>query len=192
MNTEKTYRIILLTFFGMLGSILIGIIFFQTHVFLYSSIYFQFIIGGLVGALFFGLLECGRTKEQIFGMLLIIILQFIIFDGRSISTVKIIRDIFYLSSLFLSVKLYHLFIKRYPEIKYYLRSLALVLIYGLVYTLFICIVYVINVRHGLPDMVIIYSIARIAVLIGLGLGIGIDFYLLNQKYLLSLLKIKAV
>ena len=190
MNADKTYKIILLTFSGMLGSILIGIIFFQTHVFIYSSIYFQFIVGGLIGALFFGLLEYGSTREQIFGMLLIVILQVIIFDGRNISKAMIIRDIFYLGSLFLSVKLYHLFIKKYPGVKYYLRSLALVLIYSFVYTLFICIVYVINVRHGLPDVAIIYSIARLAVLIGLGLGIGIDFYLLNQKYLLSLLKIK--
>ena len=83
-------------------------------------------------------------------------------------------------------------IKRYPEVKYYLRSSVLVLIYGLVYTLFICIVYVINIKRGLPNTAIIYSIARIAILIGLGLGIGIDFYLLNQKHLLSLFKIKTV
>lgn len=158
MKSNKMYQILLMTFFGMLGSILIGFIFFNTAIFYYKIPSFQFVMGGLYGALFFSLLEYKLVREQIFGMILILILQLIIFSGRYLSITNIIRDVIYLGSLFLSIKLYHQFISRNPKIKFYLRSIALVLFYGVINTLFIIVLYVINTKPEFPPLGFIYVI----------------------------------
>ncbi len=191
MNSKRTLQIILLTFFGMLGSLIIGFIFFNTSIFIYSSPNIQFLIAGFIGALFFGLLEYGNIRDQIYGMILLLILHLIIFTGRSLSIIMITRDIFYLVGLFLSIKIYYQFIKRNPKIKYYIRSLALALFYGLLNTTFIIVLFLIYTRAEFPSLNFIYSLARNGILIGLGLGLGIDIYLSNQKHLLSILKIKT-
>ena len=191
MKSNKMYQILLMTFFGMLGSILIGFIFFNTAIFNYKIPSFQFVMGGFYGALFFSLLEYKSVREQIFGMILMLILQLIIFTGRYLSITFIIRDVIYLGSLFLSIKLYHQFIIRNPKIKFYLRSFALVLFYGVINTLFIILLFIINAKPEFPPLGFIYAIARDSILVGLGIGLGIDFYLQNKKHLYSLLKIKT-
>ncbi len=192
MKSNKIYQILLLTFFGMFGSILIGFIFYKTSIFITTRTNFQFVTAGLYGALFFSLIEYKSIREQIFAMIFILLLQLIIFTGRYLSIVYIMRDIFYLGAIFISIKLYYQFIKRNPKIKYYLRSLALVLFYGFINTLFISILFIINAKSGLPSLGFIYVIAKNGILIGLGIGLGIDFYIQNQKQLISLLKIKTV
>lgn len=191
MRSDKISQILLMTFFGMFGSILIGFIFFNTSIFIYTLPSFQFVIGGLYGALFFSLLEYKSIKEQVFGTIFILILQIIIFTGRYLSIAYVVRDVFYLGALFLSIKLYYQFIKRNPQIKYYLRSFALVLFYGLINVLFISVVYIINAKVGFPPIEFIYVIARDSILLGLGIGSGIDFYLQNKTFLFNLLKIKT-
>jgi len=190
MNTEKTYQMILLTFFGMLGSLIIGFIFFKTSFFAYSNPDIQFLTAGLIGALFFSLLEYKNARTQIYSMIFILILHLIIFSGKHLSGISIIRDTFYLGSLFLTVKIYHMFIKKNPQIKYYLRSLALALFYGLLNSITILGLFLVYSKGELPPINLVYSVARNGILIGLGMGIGIDFYLQNKKHLLSLLKIK--
>ncbi len=56
---------------------------------------------------------------------------------------------------------------------------------------FISIAYIINSKAGLPPLGFIYFVARNAILIAFGLGIGIDFFLQNQRKLFILLKIKT-
>jgi hypothetical protein len=179
-----------MTFLGMLGSILFGFIFFNTSIFIFTNSNSQFVTVGLYGSIFFSLLEYKNFREQLFGMVIILILQLIIFTGRYLSISFIIRDIFYLSSIFISIKLYHQFIKRNTKIKLYLRSFALVLFLGLTYTVSIIIVFLINAKAGFPPVDLIYAIARIGILVGLGIGLGLDFYLQNEKHLFNLLKIK--
>lgn len=191
MNTEKTYTIILLTFFGMLGSLVIGFVFFHTSVFSYSSPNIQFLTAGLIGALFFSLLEYRNARQQIFGMILILLLHLIIFSGRHITGDRILRDIFYLGSLFLSVKIYFQFISRNKQIKYYIRGLALAFFYGLLNSLSIIVLFMLYSKGQFPRLNLIYFVARTGVLIGIGLGIGIDFYLQNKKHLSGLFKIKT-
>jgi hypothetical protein len=191
MKSDKIYQILLLTFFGMFGSMLIGFIFFNTSIFIPTKSNFQFVMAGFYGSLFFSLLEYKNLREQLFAIVIILTLQLIIFTGKYLSISYIIRDIFYLASVFLSIKLYHQFIKRNTKIKLYLRSFALVLFLGLTYTLFISIVFVINANAGFPPFDFIYARARDGILIGFGIGLGIDFYLQNQKHLFNLLKIKT-
>lgn len=180
-----------MTFFGMFGSILIGFIFFNTSIFIPQKTNFQFVMAGLYGSLFFSVLEYKSIREQLFTIIILLVLQLIIFTGRYISIAYIIRDVFYLGGLFLSIKLYHLFIKRNVNIKFYLRSFALVLYYGLINTIFISIVFIMNSSATFPPMYFIYARARDGILIGLGIGLGLDFYLQNKKRLFTLLKIKT-
>jgi hypothetical protein len=190
MKSDKIYQILFMTFFGMFGSILIGFIFLNTSIFIFTSSNSQLVTVGLYGSLFFSLLEYKNIKEQIFGMVIILISQLVIFTGKSLSISFIIRDVIYLGSIFISIKLYHQFIKRNKKIKLYLRSFALVLFLGLTYTISIIIVFLINANSGFPPFGLIFSIARIGILIGLGIGLGLDFYLQNEKHLFNLLKIK--
>jgi hypothetical protein len=190
MNSYKLYQIFLLTFFGTLGSILVGFIFFNTSIFIPTRTNFQFVIFGLIGSLFFSIMEYGNIKEQLYLILFIVILHLVIFTGKSLTVAYIIRDVLYLGSLFVSVKLYSLFLKNY-KIKFYLRSFALVLFYGLINIIGSSIVFLINAKAGFPPIDFIYARARDAALIGFGIGLGIDFYLQNKNKILSLLKIKT-
>jgi hypothetical protein len=190
MYTGKTYQMILLTFFGMLGSLIIGFIFFKTSIFAYSNPDIQFLTAGLIGALFFSLLEYKSARTQIYSMILILILHLIIFSGKHISGIRIVRDTFYLGSLFLTIKIYYMFIKKNPQIKYYLRSFALALFYGILNSISIIGLFLVYSNAGLPPLKIVYLIARNGILIGLGLGIGIDFYLQNKKHILGIFKIR--
>ena len=180
-----------MTFFGMLGSNLIGFIFFSTSIFIPTRTNFQFLAAGFYGALFFSLLEYKSVREQIFGMVIILLINLILFTGKFLSMAYLIRDVLYLGGLFLSLKLYYQFIKRNPQLKYYLRSFALALFYGLINTVCISIVFIINAKAGFPPMDFLYARARDGILIGIGIGLGIDFYLQNKKQILSLLKIQT-
>ena len=191
MKSEKIYQIILMTFLGMLGSVLIGFIFFNTSIFIPTRTNFQFVMSGFYGALFLSLLEYKSIREQTFGMVIMLLINLILFTGKFLSMAYLIRDVFYLGGLFLSLILYHQFIKRKPQLKYYLRSFALALFYGLINTVCISIVFIINAKVGFPLLDFIYARARDGILIGFGIGLGIDFYLQNKNQILNLLKIKT-
>jgi len=192
MKHGKTDQIFLMTVGGLLGSILIGFIFFNTSIFSPTQSNFQFVASGFMGALFFGLLEYKSLKEQIGGIILILFLNLIIFTGKSISLTYVIRDVFFMGSLFLSIKIYYQFIKKNPQIKFYLRCFALALIYGLLNAVFGTIVFIVNTKAGFPPMEFIYIMARYGILIGLGIGLGTDFYFQNKKQLSGWLGIKTV
>lgn len=192
MKSDKIYQISLMTFFGMLGSVLIGFIFYNSSIFIPTRTNFQFLMAGLYGSLFFSLLEYQNIREQIFFIVVILFLQIVIFTGKYISFAYIIRDVLYLAALFLSIKFYHLFIKRNTKIIFYLRSFALVLFYGLINTFLISILFIINTNATFPPIDFIFAIAKNAILIGLGIGLGLDFYLQNKKRLFNLLKMKTV
>ena len=191
MKRRKIYQIILMTFFGTVGSVLIGFIFLNTSIFITTRPSFQFVAGGFIGALYFSLLEYKSLREQIFGMIIILILHLIIFTGKHFSITYVIRDVLYLGGLFLSIKIYYQFIKNNPKVRFYLRSFVLALIYGLLNTVFGFLIYFINTKWHLPTLDFIYMALKFGTLIGLGIGIGSDFYFQNKKHLYNVLKIKA-
>ena len=191
MKAEKTYQIILMTILGMLGSILIGFIFYRFSIFNIYMTHFQFIACGFYGSLFFGLLDYESGKTQLGSMIAMIFFNLVIFTGKSLSAAYIIRDFFYLGGLFLSLKLYHQFIKRNPNIKYYIRSLALSFIYGLIAVACGSIIYILNEKISFPPINFIYMLGRYGIFIGLGIGLGLDYYYQNRIRLFTLLKIKT-
>ncbi|MEJ2506538.1 MAG: hypothetical protein P8Y81_09805, partial [Ignavibacteriaceae bacterium] len=183
MKRRKIYQIILMTFFGTVGSVLIGFIFLNTSIFITTRPSFQFVAGGFIGALYFSLLEYKSLREQIFGMIIILILHLIIFTGKHFSITYVIRDVLYLGGLFLSIKIYYQFIKNNPKVRFYLRSFVLALIYGLLNTVFGFLIYFINTKWHLPTLDFIYIALKFGTLIGFGIGIGTDFYFQNKKHL---------
>ena len=192
MKSINTYQILLMTFFGTLGSIIIGFIFFDTIIFNYRTTGFQFIMSGVYGSLFFSLLEYKSLREQFFGIIFILILHLLIFTGKHLTINYVIRDIIYLGGLFLSITLYHQYISRNTHLKLYLRSLALVVFYGIINTLFISILQMIKTNAGFPPIGFIFNIGRISVMVALGIGLGIDFYIQNSKQILKLLKLENI
>ena len=171
----------------MLGSLIIGFIFFNTSIFIYSSPNIQFLIAGFIGALFFGLLEYGNIRDQIYGMILLLILHLIIFTGRSLSIIMITRDIFYLVGLFLSNQnLLSVHKKKSKDKILYKKFSISIILWSAKYNGELIVLFLIYTRAEFPSLNFIYSLARNGILIGLGLGLGIDIYLSNQKHLLSI------
>ena len=187
----NTYQFILLTFSGWLGSVLMGLVVVGTAIFSPHSSNFMFVSAGLYGSIFFALLKYRSLKEQVFGMIIMFFLNLVIFQGRSISVYIVIRDIVWLVSLFLSVKLYFLFIHKYSDVRHFLRSFALAFIFGLFSSASGLILFLINVGK-FPPMDFIYIMVRYGVLIGFGIGFGVDLYLQNKDKIFTLLKIKAI
>lgn len=191
MKSSKITQIILITFFGMLSSILFGLVFYNTKIFIPHLVTFQFVTNGFMGALFFGLLQYTTTKEQIFGIILILLLDIVIILGKSISVTLVVRDVFYLVGLLLSIKFYYQFIKSNTNIKYYLRSFALAFFYSILTILFGSLVYLINANFEFPPFNFLVLIGKLSILIGFGIGIGIDVYLQNENKIFKFLKVKT-
>ena len=190
MKSKKAYQIILMTLFGMVGSIIIGFILFQQSIFVPTYAKFQFVMSALYGSLFFSLIEYNSFRDQIFGVIILFFINLILFTGKHISIIYITRDFFYLGCLFLSIKFYSYLIKRFSQLKFYLRSIILVLIYGLFYGVISWILFIVT-KGELAPLSFVYFVAKLAILIGLGIGLGLDFFLQNKKQILSFLKIKT-
>ena len=190
MKSKKAYQIILMTLFGMVGSIIIGFIFYRRSVFVPTNANFQFVMSALYGSLFFGLIEYNSFRDQIFGVIILFFMNLILFTGKHISISYITRDFFYLGCLFLSVKFYSYLIKRFSQLKYYLRSIILALIYGLSYGIVGWISFTLT-KGELAPISFIYFIAKYGILIGIGIGLGLDFFLQNKKQILIWFKIKT-
>lgn len=191
MKIKKLAKIFLLVLSGSIGSILIGMISFGFFIFTPSTPSFQFVSFGFYGALFFSLFEYKFLKEQIFVFIVILVLQLVIFSGRYINFSLIIRDLFFLGSLFTSIFLYQKLIKSFVHLKLYIRSLALVVIYASLNILFGILVFILNTNNISLEPRLIYSFARNAILIGLGIGLGIDFYIQNKTILFNVLRINS-
>ena len=161
IKSYKIYQIILMTFFGMLGSLLIG--------FIFLGEYFNPLIFGLFGSLFFSILENKNKREQFLVITIIMVLYFTILN--------------------LSWA-YNQFINRNDKIKFYNRSFALALFFGLINSVFSIIVLIIDTNLKITPLYFIYYSARDGILIGLGIGLGIDFYLQNKKQIFNLLELK--
>lgn len=188
---SETKEIILLTLFGTLGSVLVGLIVFGTSIFSPYRSNFQFITAGLYGSLFFSMLTFKNKKQQIFTMIGIYFLNLIIFTGRSISFTLALRDFVSLVALFSSIGIYFQFIHRYKKLKFFLRSFALSFIYGILAAAAGLFLY--TVSTGIwPPLRFIHFMARYGILIGFGIGMAIDSYLMNKQSILKIFKVNSV
>lgn len=177
---SENQNIILLTAFGMIGSIIIGLIFNGTLIFDPYRNTFQFIPMGLFGAIFFALLKYRPQKEQVFAMISILIINLVLFTGKAFTFHFLLRDVCFLGALFISVYLYYKFINKYPSLFSYLRVLALVFIYTVMNIIAITIIFLFHSDFP-PPLIYVFTSARFGILIGLGMGLGLDLFLSNHK-----------
>ncbi len=191
-ENSKILSTVLITLFGLLGSIVIGFVFFGSNIFVPKNYAFQFVTNGFFGSFFFSLLIYHTKREQVFGIVFLFLLDFTLLLGKAVSLIPyLIRDILYLSALLLSIFLYSKYLKKNPQLKFYLRSFSLVLIYGALNTIFGAMVYLINAEFIFPPFNFLLLLIEIGVLIGLGIGLGCDLYLQNKERILELLNLKA-
>lgn len=185
MSTGSFWRFILLILFSTIGSVILGYFLVSKSVFEFSSPDFQFISNGVLCGLFFGVMELKSLRTEALALIGTILLNLVIFTGPYIAVPFILRDIFYLGSVFLSIKTYYFFISKYPSSMLFIRSFALSFIYGIFNVVIISLLFLINKKGATPTGELIYFVGRWACLIGLGSGLGIDLFLRFQKVLLK-------
>jgi hypothetical protein len=188
MKKENYYSILLMTLFGLAGSILLGFIFYRKAIFIPAKPAFQFVMNGFMGALFLGLLEYRSVRAQTYGIILILAIA-LLGTGNALTLAYFIRNVLYLAGLLLSILLYYQLLKKNSRISYYLRSFILVSLYALLNIVAGTLVYLINAKEGFPALSFIYQLAIYGALIGLGIGLGADLFLQNRKRILRFLRI---
>ncbi len=160
---------------GLIFSIIIGVIFFQTHVFNHRSPSFAFITFGLVGAIAYAALKFRDKKDSILFTIILLIINFTIYSEHTFKFA--LRDILSFAAIWLSLYLYKVwFIPQVQNMKY-IRALGLGVILGacnivacLILILFFTLLF--DMRIQLIPMLFFYL--QMGMLIGLGMGIGFD------------------
>jgi hypothetical protein len=95
---------VLTTLFGILGSLLISIVFFGLKVFNPKLITFQFVAFGFVGAIFYSTLKFFRLRDAIYILILLFIFHEIAFKPLLVKF--IIRDVIFLIALGISIYIF--------------------------------------------------------------------------------------
>jgi hypothetical protein len=190
MKSSQISDVILLTLFGLAGSILVGFIFYNNQIFISNKSVFQFVVYGFFGSLFFSLLKYRPRKDQIFGIVIMFLVNFVII-GKSFSLAWVIRDVLYMGSLFIAIIIYFRFIRRNFNLPYYVRSFALALFYSVLTILFGILLFIINAKFEFPPINFLFAIGKTSMLIGFGIGLGLDFYLQNKSHIVKFLGFKT-
>jgi len=185
MSKGSFWRFILLILFSTIGSVILGYFLVSKSVFEFSSPDFQFISNGLLCGLFFGVMELKSLRTEALALIGTILLNLVIFTGSYISVPYVLRDIFYVGSVFLSIKTYFYFINKYPSSMMFVRSFALAFIYGIINVISISLLFVLNTKGAKPTGEFLYIVGRWACFIGIGSGLGIDLFLRFQKVFLK-------
>ena len=189
METKKTFVIDFAAsvLFCFLGSVIIGYIFFQEKIFSPYRWTFQFVLNGMIGAIFLVYLKKQLSKQLLF-FLIIVFLYIITFEAKHFLLWFITRDVLAFLSLFLSVKLYLIFIEKYKSLVLFLRVFGFSFIYAIINLLVGTLLMILhNTFSGFiyeNTWIVIFSYAQIGALMGLGLGLGFDLWeLLKNKFI---------
>lgn len=181
--------------FGILGSLVIGYIFFQYKIFSIHYSYFIFTTAGIYGSIFFSLLPIFDYKKQILTLASVILMEIIIV-GKPYSFLFLLRDSVMILIIFFSIKTYIRFITKYKNIHLFLRAFGLSFIYAVISVVGITILFFLNMIieqlsiSFLPKALIIN--AEMACLVGIGLGLGFDCWEFIKKMILKDKIIKPV
>lgn len=186
MNSGSFGRFVFLILFSTIFSMLIGYLLVSKSIFEIGSPDFQFISNGVLCGLFFGVMELKSLRAEGLTFFAALLVDLLIFTGSYISVPYILRDLFYVGSIFLSIKTYSYFINKYPTSMMFVRSFALAFIYGVINVVVVSLLFVINTKGGTPTAEFLYIIGRWACFIGIGSGLGIDLFLKFQIPIMKL------
>ncbi len=168
---NRLQRIFTYSLISSMCSILVGIVFYQEHVFVRTHYAFQFITVGLIGSVFFSILRFGNVRDAFAGLFALFIIQFLI--TRSSSAMFILRDIGFIVAVGTSIYLFF--------VSYFKKGkgggiLAPVIIGALLGACNLIVTFILLLvgRHSLIDnFPALVLNAVIGILIGLGIGTGI-------------------
>ena len=186
-KTDNLLDIIFKVISGLIGSLVIGYLFFQLRIFNFHNIFFSFVTGGIYGAVFFSLLQKFDFKKQLLILVAVVFINIIIM-GKPYYFSFMLRDFVLIIVIFLSIKAYTSFITKNKNLPLFIRAFALPVIYAviniggvLVLVLISELVESYNLSY-LPGLLLIN--AEIAGLVGLGLGLGFDTWeFIKTKFL---------
>jgi len=165
--------------FGILGSLVIGYLFFQFRIFNLHNPYFIFTTVGIYGSIFFSLLPKSDLKKQFLILISVFVLNIIII-GKSYHPLNLVRDFILTTVIFFSIKTYSYFIKKNKKLYLFIRSFALPVIYGTFNVIGILLLFLLYMLiegyniYSLPSVILINL--KLTVLVGLGLGLGFDLW----------------
>lgn len=186
-KTDNLLDIIFKVISGLIGSLVIGYLFFQLRIFNFHNIFFSFVTGGIYGAVFFSLLQKFDFKKQLLILVAVVFINIIIM-GKPYYFSFMLRDFVLIIVIFLSIKAYTSFITKNKNLPLFIRAFALPVIYAVIniggvlaLVLISELVESYNLSY-LPGLLLIN--AEIAGLVGLGLGLGFDTWeFIKTKFL---------
>jgi hypothetical protein len=181
MINDNVLRIFFIALFGATGSILTGLLYAGSSIFVQQNPDFQFVVFGIICSIFFGVMSFYNLKTQLLTGVTVLLINLLLFSGSFISFPLLLRDLFFISSAFISVKIYFYFINRNPGKMFFFRSFTLALFYGAVNALLGCVLFFINTKGAVPTYEFVHLVGNYGVLTGLGCGLGFDLYLRNEK-----------
>ena len=154
---------------GFLGSLIIGLIFLGIRIIITTDPAFQFISYGISGSVIFALLNYSSKRNFILGTLFFLALEMVLIK---IHSELIFARIAYFLVIVFSIYLYHTFFyKSTPQLKY-IRIFALAGIVAIINVLLSAIGGLVMEAENLKA--IIEGQSFFGLLIGLGLGVGIE------------------
>ena len=180
METEHISDIknfLVLAIFGLLGSLMMGFIFFRQNIFDPYSAAFQFVVYGFAGSIIFTALKLRSIRDSILFTAGLFLLNLVIF--KTTSYYFILRDICFFSSLWLGIYIYVFRFKPRAKLIRKFRAFGLGVILALTMAFAGIILLLINMliqhRSFSHFFSFILLFLKYGMLIGLGLGIGFDF-----------------
>lgn len=178
-KTTEQIDVVFKILFGIIGSLIIGYIFFQQKIFNFHNIFFAFIIWGIYGSVFLGLLPKFKIGKQLLVLIAVVFINIIIM-GKPNYFSFIIRDSVIILSIFLSMKTYIFFIKKNKSLPLFIRTFGLPVIFASINIAGIFLLVLISgIFEGfnfsyIPRILLIN--AELAGLVGIGLGLGFDLW----------------
>ncbi len=162
-------KMILLTFTGVIGSIIVGLLVYGSAVFSPTSIGFSFVSYGLSGAFIFAFYHVRGLSETMIAAAVVSIIQFLVVSAWINALYACIWSFGVNFSL---VLLAFVFERKLAQLKQ-LKFLVVAVLYGAVFVFLTLLVAIISGVELLPPTIFRENFVD-GLLIGLGLGVGIE------------------
>jgi len=175
---SKVQQFMLYALVPIICSIVLGFVFYQDGVFDRQHGSFQFVWSGVVASLFYYLLAFLRSRDAYLGLFVLLILTFT--TTQSTHAAYILRDIFYIAAIGVSILIYFKYFRQSAHINIAYPAITLAGIYAVVYIIASEIHLGILRTFAMEDtggsfISIASSTAFFGVLIGFAVGSGITF-----------------
>ncbi len=181
-SRSKTEQFILHSIVPVLCTVAVGFVFYQENVFnrLYGA--FQFVWSGVVASVFYYLLVYVRLRDAALGAIILLFLTFL--TTASTRPAYILRDIFYVGGICVSIFVYFKYFRKDVPLNYARPAFLIAGIYGIVYIIvseiYLGILRSFAMEDGGGNVVSLASTtAFFGVLIGCAVGSGIA---LNERF----------